>query len=340
MGIFDLFKPKKKSKNIDVTIKTSIVTSEEPSQVEIARSYDKHLLEDGISLGSIILLWWSDGKSKDAYIPQYFLYDYFINANNESQKLFSKGLLRWSNPEEHLEKLKVVELKNILEKNGLSVTGRKKIELIERIKANLSNDVLSNFIVDKVYKVTSSGKILLDKYSNIIWGHKNNSKDGIINAFTFEKNLTISPTDYAIEILEHHFIKDLKNQDFGLATNCLRNISQYKNGDLETLLQIFCFEISGLQNSFRYLSWYGYYPHLGKSIKAEITQSNINELEIEKIFKQVWNKCYQLFPVSIVNKESDALNLLFLALNENKEEFDNTVKKLYKQVPDKFKLDY
>ncbi len=341
MGFFDFLKPKAKSNQIEISsIKTSIEISDRPSNIEIARNYDKHLLAEGLSLGCIVLLWWSDGKSQDAYIPQYFLYDYYINANNEFKKLFDKELLRWSTPKEHLDKLKVVELKEILEKNGLPISGRKKAELIERIKTNLTDDVLYQYVSKKVYKVTDSGKVLLDKYANIIWGHKNKSKDGTINAFTFEKVLDVSPSEYSISILEGAFVKDIKNHDFGLACNHLNSISKYKNGDLDTLLQAFCIEISGLQNFDNYVAWYGYYPYLAKLIKVEITKNDLNEIQIEKRLKQAWEKCYRLFPISIVNKDSDALDLLFLALDENKDQFDLLMNKLYKKVPSKFKLAY
>lgn len=340
MGFFNIFKSKKNKLVEDIQVKMDVLTKEKPSEIEVARSYNKHLLDEGISLGSVVLLWWCDGKSIETYIPRYFLYDYSINANVEFIKLFDKGFLRWSTPKEHLESLKVIELKSILEKYDLPVSGRKKMELINRIKANLTDDDLATIIVGKAYKVTELGNSILNKYSNIIWGHKNNSKDGSVNAFTFEKKLTGTPESYAIEILEDTFISDIKNQDFGMSTIRLKNISNYKGGDIDALMQSFCIEISGLNNSGRYLWATEYYPYLGKSLKAEIVRNDLNEIEIENKFKEAWEVCYKLFPMSIVNNNQEALELLFLALNEDKDGFNFLIKKLYKKAPDKYKLNY
>lgn len=340
MGFFNIFKSRESKQIEKIQVRMDVLPQEEPSEIEVARSYNKHLLSEGISLGSVVLLWWCDGKSIEAYIPRYFLYDYSINANIEFIKLFDKGFLRWSTPKEHLESLKVIELKNILEKYGLPVSGRKKIELIDRIKANLTDEDLATNINGKVYKVTELGNSILRKYSNIIWGHKNNSKDGSVNAFTFENKLTGTPESYAIEILENAFILDIKNRDFGMSTIRLKNISNYRGGDIDALMQSFCIEISGLNNSGRYLWVPEYYPHLGKSLKAEIVRNDLNDIEIEDRLKTAWEICYKLFPMSIVNTKQDALDLLFLALNEDKEKFDLLIKKLYKKAPDKYKLNY
>ncbi|WP_195935759.1 SAP domain-containing protein [Lactococcus lactis] len=347
MGILGFLKPRRKNVSTassKIVTKLPTVNSKEQTRmsehaVYRTRTYDKHMLEEGIPLGSLVLLWWSEGKKVDSTVPQYFLYDYSINSKKEVEKLFSKGYLRWSTPKEHLKSLKVPELKNILADNDLPVSGRKKIELIERIKTNITDETLSKYITAKSsYKVTEPGEILLKKYSNIIWGHKNNSQDGTINAFTFEKRLIETPNEYAVKLLENSFVKNIKNLDFGLASICLDNISKYKGGDLDALMQRFCFEISGLSNVEYYLSWYGYFPYLGKSIKSEIAKNDLNEIEIENQFKLAWKKCYALFPSSIVNKESDALDLLFFALNDNKEDFDSLMNELYNKVPSKYKL--
>lgn len=144
---------------------------------------DKRLmnpLEEDLLPGEIILLEWSNHKSEHASIPAYFEYDYGLNAAIDRQKLIRLGYLTVASPSESLESLRVPELKDILRSNSQKLSG-KKLELIQRITENIDENLYSSAIPIRSLVCTQAGDKLLKKYSHLVWAHKHNSKDGIIN---------------------------------------------------------------------------------------------------------------------------------------------------------------
>lgn len=144
---------------------------------------DKRLmepLEEGLLPGEIILLDWSNHKSEHANIPAYFEYDYGLNADIDRHKLIRLGYLTDASPSESLESLRMPELKDILWSNGQKVSGRK-VDLIHRITEQIDENLYSSAIPIKSLVCTPTGDKLLKKYSHLVWAHKHNSKDGIIN---------------------------------------------------------------------------------------------------------------------------------------------------------------
>ncbi|NLR08706.1 MULTISPECIES: minor capsid protein [Lactobacillaceae] len=144
---------------------------------------DKRLmkpLEEGLLPGEIILLEWSNHKSEHASIPAYFEYDYGLNATIDRHKLARLGYLTIASPSESLKSLRVPELKGILRSNGQKLSG-KKADLIHRIADNIEESSYSNTISDRTLVCTPAGNLLLEKYNYLVWAHKHNSKDGVIN---------------------------------------------------------------------------------------------------------------------------------------------------------------
>lgn len=143
---------------------------------------DKRLLEpleQNLLPGDIILLNWLNMKPVTAIPPVYFEYTYGINAAEDREMLKNMGFLQYAAPSDSLKALLVPELKSILRSNSLKVSG-KKAELIERIRINADESSYKN-LIKPTFVVTKSGQALLDKYSNLVWAHRNNSKDGNIN---------------------------------------------------------------------------------------------------------------------------------------------------------------
>lgn len=303
------------------------------------RTYDRHMLSEGIPLGDILLLYKSDGKPENDYVPSYLLYDYNINATDEYDNLLGKGYLRWGTPKENLDILKVTDLKNILKFHQLPMTGRKQ-DLINRICDNLSEDEVSTFATDRCYKITESGSALLDKYKNVIWGHRNSSQDGIVNAFSFENRLSEDPVQVAVELLENSIPAEIQKGHFDIASSRYEQMSNYKDGDVLPLMQSFCLQISGLGNySGELLECPEYWRGISTPMKSSIALDRLTDTDIENAFREAWRKTYPLFPISVVNNEQDALNLLFFALNNKKKDFDALMKALYKKVPKEYRMD-
>lgn len=137
-------------------------------------------LEEGLLPGEVILLDWANHKSETASIPAYFKYEYGLNAAKDRHNLIRLGYLTVASPSESLKSLRVPELKDILRENNQKVSG-KKPDLIQRITDNIGESSYSTSFVNRSLICTPTGNSLLEKYSYLVWAHKNNSKDGIIN---------------------------------------------------------------------------------------------------------------------------------------------------------------
>lgn len=137
------------------------------------------LEENGLLPGDVILLNWLNGKSSNSEFPRYFEYTYGINATSRLDFLSQQNLIETTSPSNSLKSLTVNELKILLKQHSLKVSG-KKAELISRIHDNLLESDYAD-LVTPMFTATSAGSALLKKYSKLIWAHKNNSQDGIIN---------------------------------------------------------------------------------------------------------------------------------------------------------------
>ena len=129
---------------------------------EIEPIYKKKL-DNNLYPGEIILLWWVDGKQITHEIPGYFQYQYGIDAIKSIKKLFDKGFIIFSTPYDSLKSLKVEKLKELLKNNDLQIKG-KKAELIERIKENINENYVAEFIKDKTYSLSERGMEVTKKY--------------------------------------------------------------------------------------------------------------------------------------------------------------------------------
>lgn len=174
----------------DTTTSNKLPTDRKILSVDVHRqsplpqdSIDRRLLkplEEGILPGDIILLMWSDKKASQMTPPLYFKYDYGIDAISHRQQLISAGYLKYADSYELVEALSVSQLKEILRKNNLPVSGRKK-ELINRIKEKAPDESYAENFSETFLVASSQGQQLLQKYENLVWAHKHNSKDGIVN---------------------------------------------------------------------------------------------------------------------------------------------------------------
>ena len=105
--------------------------------------------------------------------PQYFSEkDYNIgNPKWVHQSLVQKNFLVPSTPEEILNSLKVVELKDILVSHSLSVTGRK-ADLVQRIIDSMDVNELDVLKKEKCYSLSNAGRKFLDDNYDYVMFHK------------------------------------------------------------------------------------------------------------------------------------------------------------------------
>jgi len=161
---------------------TKVITFEERKR----KSYpSKH----GLYVPEILLLDYCNAgkypKPSKGY-PGFWWFEYGIrDIGHALQSLEERGFLQWASPFNSLKALKVTELKEILTNAGLDASGRKS-DLIERIKAEISEEQLN--IPDYIpkYELTDMGKEELDNNAYVPYMHKHRYKTivGCPNEFT------------------------------------------------------------------------------------------------------------------------------------------------------------
>lgn len=132
-------------------------------------------------LGKTQLLYWCDMQSYPVSpYPAYFSDRYFIkNAAEIHKGWIDSGILAPPKIDEILKYKTVVELKEILRKNNLKVSG-KKSELIERILENNAYSVdAQNENNDPIYAITEAGRSILKNNKPWLYYHRMKNSDVI-----------------------------------------------------------------------------------------------------------------------------------------------------------------
>ena len=219
--------------------------------------------DDSIDFTYIIFLERADGHHEGTTFPGYFKYEYGANPNLLLKKALKNDHLSKSKPPYNIEKAKVSEIKEILKKYDLKVSGRK-YELIERIKANLTEKQIKEDFPGSYYVLTDKGRKLVKKNEHIIYYHKSKYL-GIISLERYHdllKDKNDEPNlkyDIALELLEQYALKQRKNGDWGLYRNSfLAKATIYEDKNEYELafndyLKICILDLSGLNNNNMYL---------------------------------------------------------------------------------------
>lgn len=142
---------------------------------------DPEELELLAELGKTQLLYWCDMQSYPvASYPAYFSDRYFIkNADDIHKGWIDSGILAPPKIDEILKYKTVVELKEILRKNNLKVSG-KKSELIDRIIENNAFSVdFQNENNDPIYAITEAGRSILKNNKPWLYYHRMKNRDVI-----------------------------------------------------------------------------------------------------------------------------------------------------------------
>lgn len=173
MKLFNFFRKKKTNKtdtDLQIRINTSIEDTDPKVISSIQPEYSdkvppKFKIDKELEFLSHI-----DGRGKDGvsnyYKSQFEDYDKIINL------FFEKGYLE-QNLELSLSSFTIVDLKDLLKKNSLKLTGNK-VELIDRVIKNIpEKDIVSNPKYKHKYILTDSGKDRLKGY----FGEKENYND-------------------------------------------------------------------------------------------------------------------------------------------------------------------
>lgn len=221
--------------------------------------YDPEELELLNELGKTQLLYWCDMQSYPvASYPAYFSDRYFIkNAAEIHKGWIDSGILAPPKIDEILKYKTVLELKEILRKNKLKVSG-KKSELIDRIIENNAFSVdFQNENNDPIYAITEAGRSILKNNKPWLYYHR-------------MKNSDVIPLKFYKEIWEHFqslwgFVPSGSDiswaclQELRLSVSSYRQLAAILMTELENLkdskreelipdwaLQIICIDVSDI----------------------------------------------------------------------------------------------
>lgn len=170
----------------------------------------------GLYVAEILLLEYvSYGKypePKNGY-PGFWWFTYGIRDVGEKlAELENKGFIEFAPASDNLTGLKVVELKDILDRYGIKATG-KKIDLIDAIRLNISESQLEEIITDKKYKLTIVGEMELNDNAYIPYMHKEKTKTSeddrfgpVYNVWSINKLLKGNTTDWK-SVVDREFKK-------------------------------------------------------------------------------------------------------------------------------------
>jgi hypothetical protein len=218
--------------------------------------------EGSTDFAYVIFLERADGHYEGLMFPQFFKYEYGANTDSLLEKALKNNHLVKSDPLYNVEKAKVNEIKEILKKYDLKVSGRKR-ELIERIKTNLSEkDIKSNF-QGSYYVLTDKGRDIVKKNNHIIYYHKSK----YLHVISLEKyhdllkdsNIDNLKYDIALELLEEYVLEERKQGNWGLYRNSFLAIAKVYEDKKENeialnyYLKICLLDSSGLNNGNQYL---------------------------------------------------------------------------------------
>lgn len=131
-------------------------------------------LDDDLLPGHIILLWRINFGTftNQSVFPKYFEYDYGINAKQALEEVQAKGYARQFTAMESLTHLNAAHLKTLLKrKNVAGLSKLKKAELMEKAKDRFTEEELSALFKLRGFELTESGKLLLEKYDDIVDKH-------------------------------------------------------------------------------------------------------------------------------------------------------------------------
>ncbi len=133
----------------------------------------------GLYVAEILLLEYCSYGSyphpKNGY-PAFWWFEYGIkDVSAALTSLEKRGFIRFATPLESLERLKVNELREILNRADLPQTG-KKTELIARIQENFTDDDLKDYFPDSKYTLTDLGKQELQDNEYVPYMHKAHDK--------------------------------------------------------------------------------------------------------------------------------------------------------------------
>ena len=307
MGLFDLFKKKVETKQINsaqqtvqepptpnnqqpiikVTAEIIPSTPDEVIPVE-TRKRTAIKSKSGLYPHEILILDYAPTFYKDqASFQGFWWYKYGIgNVEDCLKSLFDRGFLKTGSLQAAIEKENGTALKEVLKTYGSKVSG-KKSELVQRLLNEVSHDELNKRFAKRTYELTEVGKQALAEEGYIPYIHRHAIED--LDIWSLNKIVHKQPyMPYRDKIWGHlnqRGMEHIQANNFGLYRNCrfsmytfLTEENKWDNA-LSMIAEVIYYDLSGVSNGFQmsYLSIYaeGFFPYKDSTatIAPGITQS-------------------------------------------------------------------
>lgn len=124
--------------------------------------------------GDVIVLWRVQfgTVTNETIMPQYFEYNYGIDAYQSIQDLIAKGYVRIRDDDENLTLHRLPELKAMLKTKFIKIpAGAKKQALIDLIKTHFTAAELADHLHIQGYQITPAGEQLLETHAAVVAKH-------------------------------------------------------------------------------------------------------------------------------------------------------------------------
>lgn len=269
---------------------------------------------------------------------QFWWYKYGIkDVKKILDSLLERGYIAVAPVTHNLEKEKVVDLKQLLEKHGKEATGRKAV-LVQRIVDEIPSDILDRLFPERYYILTTKGEVEIQAEAYVLYIHRHTIEDLDIwkmNRLMY-KDHAGKPYDVVLwGYLNQRSTQHFAANDFGLYRNCrhsmaviLREAGEWLNC-LSMLAEVVYFDLTGLSNNYdpRFLHVYAssFFPYdksivtLFPGIIAEIgkcqEQLGLSDQELRDTLAKVMNTLHapqQLFTVE------ECISIFFYERDSNK----------------------
>lgn len=223
----------------------------------------------------ILMLHYAGGaRASSIQFAGFWSYVYEVDPFDVLNKLISIGfIIKDYDIEANLISSTVADLKEVLKKAGLPMSGTKKV-LISRLLNSLSASELQAHFPDDTYVLSETAKRKLGENDHIPFfhNHLSNSNITIFEADQLKKhNPSLNKFQIAYTLLNARKERNKLNNNWGLFRNDIHGIStiQYIEGQyLESLKNLFlvCFyDLSGMDNNFNFDYLYiferGFFPY-------------------------------------------------------------------------------
>lgn len=256
----------------------------------------KKLKESKLSVADLLLLFEYNGRTKDYRISEYKIEEYGFDYLERIQNLIANGYLKFGSPEESLQALTIVQLKEILRANKQKLSGNKN-ELINRVVQNIpAKNYADN--LPKIYNATQKGILEIEHRSAYIENRQ--EMYGFLNSeiLAVEDSLDRQDMNSAEEILEQLFsraiVKHSIAHNFGLLRNAYYNMHKFykKRGKLKdslsALLAAIYIDLSGMSNNNTVNQYnslgFVFETSLWQEIDKERTALNLSDNDLISMF--------------------------------------------------------